>query len=99
MAIGKQRMTSSYSVILDTDTFILIKDNDDPDFASVTNAADYTVESLAQVYDLSNRRIVYQDTMGRFDELRHADGKFTGFRGLTVNQQEFYEQLLSGKGD
>jgi hypothetical protein len=98
MAIGKQRMTSSYSVILDADRFILIKDNDDPDFASVTKSADYTVESLAEVYDLSNRRLVYMDTMGRFDELRHANGKFAGFRALTANQQEFFEQLLSGKG-
>jgi hypothetical protein len=32
----------------------------------------YTIESLAGVYDLSNRGVLYQDLMIRFDERRRA---------------------------
>lgn len=46
MVFINDKLIPSYSVISQTDTFILIKDNDEPDFASVTNAAEYTIESL-----------------------------------------------------
>lgn len=96
MIFGQQKMTSSYSVLCETDTFILIKDNDEPGYSSVTNAAEYTIESLAEAYDLSNHRVIYQDTMQRFDELCHEDGKFTGIRPLTNSQQAFFAELLPG---
>lgn len=94
MIFGQQKMTSSYAVICETDTFILIKDNDDPNYASVTNAAKYTIESLTKTHDLTARRVIYQDSMQRFDELCHEDGAFTGFKPLTNSQQEFFKKLL-----
>ncbi|QFT57151.1 hypothetical protein [Microbulbifer sp. THAF38] len=95
MGISQLRITSSFTVLCETDTFILIRDKNDPDHASVTNAADYTVEWLAQRFEIANRRIVYQDTMGRFDELCHKRGKFDGFKPLTESQQRFFIDLLA----
>ncbi|MCP4261459.1 MAG: hypothetical protein GY774_28750 [Planctomycetes bacterium] len=98
MNYGRQRMKSSFTIICETDTFILIRDNDDPEYASVTNAAEFTVETLAQSFDLTNRRVLYLDTMQRFDELCHDDGKFTGFKALTQSQQQFFGDLLENYG-
>lgn len=95
MSVSQHGLKSSFTVIRETDTFILIRDDDETEYASVTNAADYTVECLAQRFDIANRRIVYQDTMGRFDELSHKNGKFNGFKPLTESQQKFYVELLA----
>ena len=95
MNYGRQRMKSSFTIICETDTFILIRDNDDPECASVRNAAAFTIETLAQSFDLTNRRVLYQDTMKRFDELCHDDGKFTGFKALSQSQQQFFGALLA----
>lgn len=95
MRVSQRGLKSSFTVIRETDTFILIRDNDETENASVTNAADYTVECLAQRFDIASRRIVYQDTMCRFDELSHKDGKFNGFKPLTESQQKFYVDLLA----
>lgn len=48
---------------------------------SVTNDAENVVEYLYNVY--GNRRFVYRDTMGRWDELTHDHGKFIGFAPST----------------
>ncbi len=45
---------------------------------SVTNDAENVVEYLYNRF--GNRRFFYRDTMGRWDELVHEHGKFTGFR-------------------
>lgn len=93
--VDNGHLISSYSVITETDTFILIKDNDSDGFASVTTAAAYTIESLVEKYDLNNRRVLYLDSMNRFDELCHNNGKFTKFKALSTSQQLFYRDLLA----
>lgn len=45
---------------------------------SVTNDADAVVASLFQLY--GDRRFLYQDTMGNWDELVHDHGKFVTFK-------------------
>lgn len=44
---------------------------------SVTNDAENVVEYLYNRF--GNKRFVYRDTMGRWDELAHTNGHFTGF--------------------
>lgn len=46
--------------------------------SSVTNDAESVVEYLYNTY--GNKRFVYRDTMGRWDELAHDHGRFTSFR-------------------
>jgi hypothetical protein len=45
---------------------------------SVTNDAEAVVHNLNSEY--GNRRFIYRDTMGQWDELVHENGKFTSFR-------------------
>ncbi len=44
---------------------------------SVTNDAEAVVDALAAEY--GDRRIIYRDSMGAWDELRHSGRSFTGF--------------------
>lgn len=44
---------------------------------SVTNDAENVVLDLQ--HDFPGYRIIYRDSTGRWDELRHVAGKFTGF--------------------
>ena len=45
---------------------------------SVTNSAELVVARVAHNYP--GQKIVYRDTTGRWDELVHSDGTFTGIR-------------------
>ena len=49
---------------------------------SVTNDAENVCEYLYERY--GNRRFIYLDTIGRWDELEHDHGKFKGFRPYTA---------------
>ena len=49
----------------------------DSGFTSVTNDAENVVSYLYNRF--GNRRFIYRDTMGRWDELAHDHGNFTGF--------------------
>lgn len=44
---------------------------------SVTNDAENVVANIAQEY--SNKRIIYRDTDGQWDELVHDNGRFLRF--------------------
>lgn len=49
-------------------------------FMSVTNGAEEVVEELyasGHLYD--GRRLLYYDSENQLDEIRHKNGKFTGF--------------------
>lgn len=85
---------SNYSIELITDTFILIIDTDEMGSVSVTNSAAETVEMLCNQLDIMNKKIIYRDTMNRYDELCHRDGTFTSYKALTDTQQNFYRNLL-----
>ena len=47
---------------------------------SVTNAAEIVVKDVYEFY--GDRRIVYRDSEGQWDELLHDHGRFTGFKRL-----------------
>lgn len=66
---------------------VLLIDNDDPNCATVTNDAQNVVPDVLASRTLRQRdttRIVYRDTMGRFDELRHDGRRFTGYAPLSA---------------
>ena len=66
----------SYSIHRITDEIVYIVDNDDG--VSVTNSAETVVAELNSGYP--NRRVIYRDTMGYWDELVHDNGQFIGFK-------------------
>jgi hypothetical protein len=49
---------------------------------SVTNDAENVVDALCEMIDLTGKTIIYRDTEGRWDILRHSDGEFIGFGSL-----------------
>jgi hypothetical protein len=48
---------------------------------SITNGAEAVIANLDKTLHggLGDRRVIYQDTTGTWDELCHNDGVFTGF--------------------
>jgi hypothetical protein len=56
---------------------------------SVTNSAELVVAKVAPNYP--GHRIVYRDTTGRWDELVHTDGTFTGIRAWLGNVPELFD--------
>lgn len=73
---------------------VFIVDEDRPGQRSVTNAAEDVVLEVFRCW--GNRRIIYRDTDGRWDELMHVDGTFTGFTTLSDrDRHRFQEWLIS----
>lgn len=64
-----------YHVVKQTEEIVWIVDEDGP--VSVTNDAERVVTDLFRLY--GDRRIIYQDTDGNWDELKHVGGNFGGF--------------------
>ena len=68
--------SATFTVADLTDTKIFIVDQDIG--MSVTNDAENVVAFILQT--VGNRRIIYKDTQGRWDELAHNGREFTGFK-------------------
>lgn len=66
----------SWSLHKLTEDAVFIVDDDNGGM-SVTNAAEAVVKDIYEFY--GDRRIVYRDTMGEWDELLHNHGTFAGF--------------------
>ena len=86
---------ADFQLLLHTDTFLLIKDMD-AGGPSVTNTAAAVLQVLHRTYGpLKARRVYYVDSTGQIDELRHQDGKFTGFGPCSPSQRDFLRKLCS----
>jgi hypothetical protein len=69
-------MKSKFHIVGSTvDKVFLVDDN--TDVMSVTNDAENVTEYVNRLYP--QLRIVYRDSDGRWDELVHNNGTFTGF--------------------
>lgn len=75
--------------------FVLIVDLDNG--RTITNDAENVVRDLDIRIQggLGCRKIFYLDTAGRFDQLEHDHGFFTGFAACSDRQQQFLSDLLS----
>lgn len=67
---------SSYSTVAIDHEFVYIQDCNGP--LSVTNDAEVVVAELLKTYP--NKRIMYEDSEGNWDELVHNGSHFTDFR-------------------
>lgn len=56
---------------------VFIVDNDKPNFASITNAAEQVVSECLGRY--GEKRIIYRDSTGDWSELLHTGIQFRGF--------------------
>lgn len=66
---------AAYDIVRVASPFVWIKDLDQG--LTVTNDAENVVRVVLSRYP--GHRIIYQDTEGQWDELRHDGAKFTGF--------------------
>lgn len=70
---------------------VLLTDLDGP--VSITNDAEAVV---AYCLDKApGRRVLYRDTDGQWDELKHDGTQFVGFAPLSADDRDRYAQYLS----
>lgn len=85
---------AKFSIIEVSDLQVVIDDDQAPGHPTVTNSAAKVVAALHdELGGLGRRRVFYRDTSGRYDELRHENGVFTGFAPGTPSQQAFFKTL------
>lgn len=69
---------SEYNVVAVENGIVFIVDTDRGDRRSVTNDAERVVMELNNIYP--GQRIMYRDSMLKWDELVHDNGNFKGYR-------------------
>lgn len=85
---GVLRASFSYERLPGSPGVVAIRDLDDG--MSVTNDAEAVIVYLAGSPFLlkDGERVIYEDTMGRWDELAHRDGRFVGFLPIGARSLE-----------
>ena len=68
-----------YDIVKSTAEAVWIRDVGHMTNRSVTNDADRVVCELFSEYGLGARRLIYQDSDGNWDELKHDGARFIGF--------------------
>lgn len=71
-------MRAKYTVESQNNEILVIRDAGKGQM-TVTNDAEAVVEDLEESGLLRGRKLLYYDSDGRLDELKHKDGKFAGF--------------------
>ncbi|WP_438400284.1 hypothetical protein [Aeromonas hydrophila] len=62
---------------------------------TITNSAEQVVRAVDElVGGIGMRRLIYRDTIGRYDELLVENGVFRGFKACSISQQNFLRTLL-----
>lgn len=91
---------AKYTIKVINDLMVIVLDDDEEGYPSVTNSADAVVKDLnSQVGGLGSRRVFYRDSVGRFDELCHANGVFTSFAACKPSQQEAFREMTRDAQD
>jgi hypothetical protein len=81
---NRQQPRASYDTDSSRADCVLVIDRDDGHL-SVTNDAEKVVAEILEQFGVG-RRIIYRDTMGRWDELKHDGKRFTGFAVLSLEE-------------
>jgi hypothetical protein len=71
---------AEFSVILDTPSYVLIKDIGYAQAKTVTNDVEYVLQKLNSILNIQNRRVFYIDSSGDQDEIVHSGGRFKCFK-------------------
>jgi hypothetical protein len=86
-----------YQFIGRNDEAVFIVDEDRPDQPSITNAAEKVCREVVSCW--GNKRIIYRDTMGRWDELDHRNGNFIGYSNLSDRDRQRFQEWLIPIGE
>ena len=76
---------------------VFIVDEDKPRQLSITNAAEKVTLEVFTCW--GEKRIIYRDTMGGWDELMHQQGTFTGFAPLSDRDRSRFQEWLLPIGE
>lgn len=78
-------MRSNYTVVAVNHQTVFLVDNDESGCRSVTNDAENVVKEVFSKY--GDKKIMYCDSGGCWDQLTHNHGNFIGFKtGHTPNE-------------
>lgn len=82
-----------------TNQVVLVEDWNDGAM-SVTNDAERVVGYLNEIGALTNeRRVIYRDSEGRWDELKHERGEFIGFGYIGARTADDAIKAIRGNND
>ncbi|MDM5069995.1 hypothetical protein OB952_21935 [Aeromonas salmonicida] len=85
--------TPVFEIVHQDETMLLLLDLDL--CATITNSAEQVVRTVDElVGGIGKRRLVYRDTIGRYDEILVDNGVFRGFKACSISQQDFLRALL-----
>ncbi|MPQ71495.1 hypothetical protein [Pseudomonas sp. MWU12-2323] len=85
---------AKYTIQAINDLHVIIIDDLDETLPTVTNSAASVIDDLnSRIGGLGTRRVFYRDSIKRYDELQHEDGRFTGFAACGPGQQEFLKTI------
>jgi hypothetical protein len=76
--MGGFELGSKFVIEKETDAYMYIIDTGVNE-KSVTNDVVNVLAYLTENYNLENRRLIYRDSMGQIDEIKHYYGKFLSF--------------------
>lgn len=79
---GESKRRADYEMVKVTADVVWIRDRNLGN-VSVTNDAEAVCRRVW--HDYPNRRIIYQDSTGTWDELKHQGGQFTGYAPAPVD--------------
>lgn len=77
--LGSHIQSSLKLAVVNDEIVVIIDTSENSDRMSVTNAAEYVVQGLADFLPILPEEIVYRDTDGEWAKLVHDNGIFTGY--------------------
>lgn len=80
IASPKTRAVADWRLVKDAPEIVFISDMN-LGGTSITNDAEAVVHDVVAIF--GNKRVVYRDTMGNWDELTHLHGVFSDFVAFT----------------
>lgn len=90
----RTKHSAEYSIVADQPGVLAIVDADNGR-RSITNDAAVVVRELMP--NLSDKRLIYRDTDGRWDEILHAAGEFVGFKHIGADSLHAALCMVGGR--
>lgn len=98
LSVENSSSLAGYSVVMVSDLYVLISDNQHPGKETLTKSAKQVIADLERnIGKLGGRRLFYRDSVNRYDEILHKDGKLCGFAPGSAAQQDFFRNIHTSR--
>lgn len=81
-----------YKFVGRNDEAVFILDPNTPGQPSITNAAEEVTREVFSCW--GDKRVIYRDSEGRWDELMHSNGHFTGYSPISDRDRARFQEWL-----